>query len=78
VVFVNDVLEIDLDGSFANGAFGFYNYSQAAVLYAGITEDILPLPVGAIPEPAPWAMLIAGFGLVGPAARRRRETAVSV
>ena len=75
---MNDVLEIDLDGSFANGAFGFYNYSQAAVLYAGITEDILPPPGGAIPEPAPWAMLIAGFGLVGPAARRRRETAVSV
>jgi hypothetical protein len=26
---------------------------------------------GAIPEPASWAMLIAGFGLVGAAARRR-------
>jgi hypothetical protein len=24
-----------------------------------------------IPEPATWAMLIAGFGLVGTAARRR-------
>ncbi len=28
--------------------------------------------VGAVPEPASWAMLIAGFGLVGAAARRRR------
>ena len=27
---------------------------------------------GVIPEPATWAMLIAGFGLVGVAARRRR------
>jgi hypothetical protein len=27
---------------------------------------------GAIPEPASWAMLIAGFGLVGAALRRRR------
>jgi hypothetical protein len=27
---------------------------------------------GVIPEPATWAMLIAGFGLVGAAARRRR------
>ncbi len=27
---------------------------------------------GVIPEPATWAMLIAGFGLVGLAARRRR------
>ena len=29
-------------------------------------------PTGAIPEPASWAMLIAGFGLVGAMARRRR------
>lgn len=28
--------------------------------------------VSAVPEPANWAMLIAGFGLVGAAARRRR------
>ncbi|MBC7519624.1 MAG: PEPxxWA-CTERM sorting domain-containing protein [Sandarakinorhabdus sp.] len=27
---------------------------------------------GTVPEPASWAMLIAGFGLVGAAARRRR------
>lgn len=30
--------------------------------------------VPAVPEPATWAMLIAGFGLVGSAARRRRPT----
>jgi hypothetical protein len=28
---------------------------------------------GGVPEPATWAMLIAGFGLVGAAARRRRR-----
>lgn len=33
-------------------------------------------PVEAVPEPATWAMLIAGFGLVGTAARRRRTTAL--
>lgn len=84
-VFVNDVLELDVDGSFANGAFGFYNFSQAQVLYAGIEETILPPPppppgggggIGVIPEPATWAMMIAGFGLVGAAARRRREGTV--
>ena len=30
-----------------------------------------------VPEAATWAMLIAGFGLVGAAARRRRATAVA-
>ncbi|KAB7647476.1 PEPxxWA-CTERM sorting domain-containing protein [Polymorphobacter fuscus] len=30
-------------------------------------------PSGAVPEPASWAMLITGFGLVGIASRRRRH-----
>ncbi len=33
-------------------------------------------PTGAVPEPASWAMLIAGFGLVG-AMQRRRKNAVA-
>jgi hypothetical protein len=33
-------------------------------------------PVGGVPEPASWAMLIAGFGLVG-GLQRRRRTAVA-
>jgi hypothetical protein len=32
----------------------------------------LSAEAAAVPEPASWAMLIAGFGLVGAAARRRR------
>lgn len=34
--------------------------------------DNLVLSADVVPEPASWAMLIAGFGLVGAAARRRR------
>jgi hypothetical protein len=32
--------------------------------------------VAAVPEPASWAMMLGGFGLLGAAARRRRSTAV--
>lgn len=30
-------------------------------------------PVGGVPEPASWALMIGGFGMVGGAMRRRRE-----
>lgn len=46
-------------------AFEFDNFAATAVLDPG---------GGAVPEPATWAMLIAGFGLVGASARRRRIT----
>ncbi len=32
---------------------------------------------GTVPEPATWTMLIAGFGLIGLAARRRRQASVT-
>lgn len=34
-------------------------------------------PTGGVPEAATWAMLIAGFGLVGAVARRRRTNVVT-
>lgn len=39
--------------------------------------DNVRVTQGVIPEPATWAMLIAGFGLVGSAARRRRTAAAA-
>lgn len=41
----------------------------------GVILDNVSIDVAAVPEPASWAMMIAGFGLVGGALRtRRRET----
>jgi hypothetical protein len=34
--------------------------------------DDVSYSVGAVPEPATWALMIGGFGLVGAAARRRK------
>lgn len=35
--------------------------------------DSVRLDIGVVPEPASWALMIAGFGMVGFAARRRRS-----
>jgi hypothetical protein len=44
-----------------------------SVGYGPLLDNVV---VTQVPEPATWAMLIAGFGLVGSAMRRRR-TAVA-
>lgn len=69
-VFVDGVLEISYAGTFGDGAFGFYNYSQSSVVYAGITADVLP---SAVPLPAGLPLLLAGLGAFG--WMRRRQAA---
>jgi len=65
-VYVDDVLELDIAGSFSNGRIGFYNFSQAGVVYSAFTvEDAPP-----IPEPATLSLL--GVGMAAIAVRRRR------
>lgn len=38
-------------------------------------NDTIAVQVGSVPEPASWAMLITGFGLIGSTLRRRRRLA---
>ena len=38
----------------------------------GWSNAVLYTPPGVVPEPATWAMMIAGFGLTGAAIRRRK------
>ncbi|CAA0126245.1 Uncharacterised protein [Halioglobus japonicus] len=82
---VDGVVELDYAGSFTDGAFGFYNYSQANVLYEGITEEDLPDPdpcdtnppgqggcpaTGEVPVPGTFGLL--ALGVLGLGQMRRK------
>jgi hypothetical protein len=64
------VLQLNLAGiqsvtfSGTSGTVGFDNFEFDTVTAVG----------GGVPEPASWALTIAGFGLAGAALRRRRRT----
>lgn len=54
-------------------------FNQSAEVHLGTyarSITIVPDDVGTVPEPATWALLIAGFGVTG-AAMRRRRTAIA-
>jgi Thrombospondin C-terminal region/PEP-CTERM motif len=94
-VIVNQITEIsirpdDVPGlnAFSDGAFGFYNYSQANVLYSAITEtdcSVTPNdpacgssggdqpPTSSVPEPGTLALL--SLGLLGTGIFRKRSRA---
>ncbi|MCB1706432.1 MAG: PEP-CTERM sorting domain-containing protein [Halioglobus sp.] len=82
---VDGVVELDYAGNFSDGAFGFYNYSQAGVLYAGITEEDLPDPCDTNPPgqggcpatgqvPVPGTLGLLGLGILGLGQVRRQRS----
>jgi hypothetical protein len=58
---------------------GIFSLNQGSPTGPDVRLTIADVPNGGgvIPEPATWAMLIAGFGLVGSTLRRRRTATVS-
>jgi hypothetical protein len=60
----------DFNASGSDDGLAIDDFSLAATL-----EPVVVTPPPAVPEPATWAMMIGGFGLVGGALRRRRGVA---
>jgi hypothetical protein len=71
------------DGDVASGQSVFMTFGLTA-RRGGDDDNVNPFylrqseTLAGVPEPATWAMLISGFGMVGFAMRRRRTTPVSV
>jgi hypothetical protein len=64
-------LPLSTDPSVTGLNIGFFEFNFPT--YDPLTGGLTYPPVNPIPEPATWAMLIAGFGLVGSGLRRRRS-----
>jgi hypothetical protein len=68
------------DGSKYTVAFNdLYGVTFGGNAYGSMTIRVdsvasLPPTLGAVPEPATWATMVAGFGMAGTALRRRRRT----
>lgn len=61
--------------TFKVGTFALTQFNGAGQYTLTVTN--LDAPAPAVPEPATWAMMIGGFGLVGAASRRRARTSIS-
>lgn len=51
---------------------GDLNYNDLTFVFTNLNATVVP-PLSPVPEPASWAMMLAGFGLVGVLARMRRR-----
>lgn len=79
---VDDMVTVSFGVNAVGGTYGiFYYFVDTAFGTPGTYESTLfgtdqqgqlvVTDLGVVPEPASWAMMIAGFGLVGGAMRRR-------
>ncbi len=66
---------------FGFGGYTYIAWSRSALGSQALIADLAPdgasVTAGAVPEPASWALMIAGFGVTGAMARRRRTAAVT-
>lgn len=64
-------------GTTSNNGIGGFSFSGPANGNTSIDNlEAITSGTGSVPEPAAWAMMIGGFGLIGAAARRRVRVTV--
>jgi|GEM_PF-1275221 len=82
---LTSLLAADMPGFDWSGSFNFFGEGDAAARGSVLTSaNFSPVslvangdvtPVGGVPEPSAWALMIGGFSLAGAALRRRRTVA---
>lgn len=70
-VYVDDILEMSINGSFANGRIGFYNFSQRQVNYSAFEVEPGSFPDDPVSVPEPAGLVLLLGSLVALWGRRR-------
>ena len=65
-------------GPTSNPVFNTGTFALTSIVSGSSTLTIAAAPVGGVPEPTSWALMIAGFALVGGVMRRRSAGSVAV
>ena len=58
-------------GPTSNPVFNIGTFALSSIVAGNSTLTIAAAPVGGVPEPASWALMLTGFALVGGTMRRR-------
>lgn len=64
--------------TFANRTFASLGLTSGTYVFRSAADTVTVNVGGAVPEPATWAMMLAGVGAVGFAMRRRQKASTSV
>ena len=64
--------------AYFDGINATFNTDRGSVTITSATDGTFGAALGAVPEPATWSLMIAGFGLVGFAMRKRTPAKMTV
>ncbi len=72
-----EIIKSDAFPDFTISHYVYHDKQSFEIKYSNVKWSFSP-PVGSVPEPSTWMMMMLGFGVVGGAMRRRHSVTAKV